>query len=280
MFSVPSGKLPKDKPSTGPEELPEQQQWQLQYLLKTLKDSGHQESEDILQAHHTEFHQLVQDITDKVKAEATVELNTVLEAQIKCLSEEYQRKTEELQCLFNQEKQSMTDNFQAVKASLQDKVDVLTAELQDYDKLKQRVKESTFKRDLQNNIQAHSSPGAFWEQELESLLFVIEMKSERLQEQGRKLMQLEALVEKNFPLEDQVKHLLQQNEDLHVRLENYQCLIQQLSKEKESLHESLEKEVLLSQKLNQEKDELLYKLLHPGASPSHLPPLTPELSPG
>lgn len=43
-------------------------------------------------------------------------------------------------------------------------------------------------------LQAHGSPGAFWESEQESLLFVIEMKSERVQEQNRKLQQMDALV--------------------------------------------------------------------------------------
>jgi len=42
--------------------------------------------------------------------------------------------------------------------------------------------------------QTHGSPGEFWEQEQESLLFVIEMKLERLQEQGNKLLQMETLV--------------------------------------------------------------------------------------
>lgn len=42
--------------------------------------------------------------------------------------------------------------------------------------------------------QTHGSPGAFWEQEQESLLFVIEMKRERLQDQGNKLLQMETLV--------------------------------------------------------------------------------------
>lgn len=43
-------------------------------------------------------------------------------------------------------------------------------------------------------LQAHGSPGAFWESEQESLLFVIEMKSERVQEQSRKLQHMDALV--------------------------------------------------------------------------------------
>lgn len=77
------------------------------------------------------------------------------------------------------------------------------------------------------------------------------MKSERVQEQNRKLQQMESLVgaevdvrpsvrpssspslhascrqvEKNLALEDQLIHALQQNEDLRVRRDNCQTLIQ------------------------------------------------------
>lgn len=47
-------------------------------------------------------------------------------------------------------------------------------------------------------LQAHGSPGAFWESEQESLLFVIEMKSERLREQNGKLQDMEQLVRLRF----------------------------------------------------------------------------------
>lgn len=79
-------------------------------------------------------------------------------------------------------------------------------------------------------------------------MFVIEMKSEQVQEQSRKLQNMEALVtrrrpprppegckaerflclqvKKNLALEDQIVHVLQQNEDLKVRIDNCQTLIQ------------------------------------------------------
>lgn len=79
------------------------------------------------------------------------------------------------------------------------------------------------------------------------------MKAERVQEQSRKLQQMDELVgsksfktvtpwalkglaedvwfssvqvEKNLSLEDQIVHVLQQNEDLKVRIDNCQTLIQ------------------------------------------------------
>lgn len=107
----------------------------------------------------------------------------------------------------------------AFVSRLKAQVQQLSAELQDYKQLKRRVQESTFSKDLQRNLQvtppggqarhrtpcccfsvptfcpqAHGSPGAFWESEQESLLFVIEMKSEQVQEQSRKLQNVDALV--------------------------------------------------------------------------------------
>lgn len=95
-------------------------------------------------------------------------------------------------------------------------------ELQHYHHLQQKVQQSSFQRDLQRNLQvssegaelsthlisagpvaehshprdpqAHGSPGAFWESEQESLVFVIEMKTERGQELSRKLQHMDLLV--------------------------------------------------------------------------------------
>ncbi|XP_024919235.1 coiled-coil domain-containing protein 69-like isoform X2 [Cynoglossus semilaevis] len=65
----------------------------------------------------------------------------------------------------------------------------------------------------------------FLECEQESLLFVIEMKSEQVQEQIKKLQQMDVLVEKNLSLEDHSIHILQQSEDLRVRIDNCQTPI-------------------------------------------------------
>lgn len=89
-------------------------------------------------------------------------------------------------------------------------------------------------------------------------------------------------MEKNLSLEDQVIHILQQNEDLRVRIENYQTLIQQLSRDQHRLQEALEKHTSETQKLQQEKEELLFKLLHRDSCSSnptfHLPAILSEVS--
>ncbi|XP_010779360.1 coiled-coil domain-containing protein 69, partial [Notothenia coriiceps] len=101
-----------------------------------------------------------------------------------------------LQKKHEEEKTELTETFQAAENVLKGQVEQLSADLHVYNELRRRVEQSTFKKDLQRNIQAHGSPGAFWESEQESLLFVIEMKSERVQEQSRKLLQMEDLVGK------------------------------------------------------------------------------------
>lgn len=190
-------------------------------------------------------------------------------------------------------------------------------------------------------LQAHGSPGAFWESEQESLLFVIEMKSEQVQEQSRKQQNMEALVnaafaaaaswelgsahwllclqvKKNLALEDQIAHVLQQNEDLKVRIDNCQTLIQyvscggpcwrpgvlhpgpvttatywppaslhvfflvlrQISREEQDLKVALERQTAMNQNLSQEKEQLMFKLRHRASYPSiHLPAMVPELAP-
>ncbi|XP_035525322.1 coiled-coil domain-containing protein 69 [Morone saxatilis] len=256
-------------------------EWQLRTLKEVLSANGNPERAELLKEHaDEEVCALVLSILDKVKTETTADLNVLHEQKSKAATEEHKRNIEELQTRHEQEKTQLTETFQAAENVLKGEVEELTAELQVYNELKRRVKESTFKKDLQRNIQAHGSPGAFWESEQESLLFVIEMKSERVQEQSRKLQQMDALTEKNLALEDQMVHVLQQNEDLRVRIDNCQTLIQQLSKEQQDLKVALERQAVINQKLSQEKEQLMFKLRHRDSCPTiHLAAMVQEISP-
>ncbi|KAM6923515.1 coiled-coil domain-containing protein 69 [Xenentodon cancila] len=256
-------------------------EWQLKIFKQVLSANGNPERAELLK-HHTdeEVCSLVLSILDKVKTETTADLNVLHEQNSKAAVEEHDRHVGELHRKHEQERNQLTETFQAAQNVLQGKVEVLTAELQLYNELQRRVRESTFKKDLQRNIQEHGSPGAFWESEQESLLFVIEMKTERVQEQSRKLQQMDELVEKNLSLEDQVIHVLQQNEDLKVRMDNCQTLIQQLSREQQDLKVALERQVAVNQKLSQEKEQLMFKLRHKDSCPSiHLPAMMQEIAP-
>uniref|UniRef100_A0A8C7YI34 Coiled-coil domain-containing protein 69 n=1 Tax=Oryzias sinensis TaxID=183150 RepID=A0A8C7YI34_9TELE len=229
-------------------------EWQLKILKEVLSANGSSERAELLRQHtDEEVCALVQSILDKVKAETAADLNVLHEQQSSRAAEEHERRG---------------------------RVSELEAELQVYNELKTRVEESTFKKDLQRNLQEHGSPGAFWESEQESLLFVIEMKSARVQEQSRKLQQMNHLMEKNQSLEDQLVHALQQNEDLTVRINNCQTLIQQLTKEQLDLKGALERQMTVNQTLSQEKEQLMFKLRHRESCPSiHLPAMMQEIAP-
>ncbi|KAM8732489.1 coiled-coil domain-containing protein 69 [Acanthopagrus schlegelii] len=256
-------------------------EWQLRTLKEVLSSNGNPERAELLKHHaDEEVCALVLSILDKVKTETTADLNVLHEQKNKAATEEHERNLEELQKRHEQEKTELTERFEAAENVLKGKVEELTSDLQVYNELKIRVEESTFKKDLQRNIQAHGSPGAFWESEQESLLFVIEMKSERVQEQNRKLLQMDSLVEKNLSLEDQIINILQQNEDLRVRIDNCQTLIQGLSKEQQDMKVALERQLVINQKLSQEKEQLMFKLRHRGSCPTiHLPAMLPEITP-
>ncbi|XP_061644111.1 coiled-coil domain-containing protein 69 isoform X2 [Phyllopteryx taeniolatus] len=103
------------------------------------------------------------------------------------------RPQQDVERVHEEVKVQLTEKFQISENLLKGELSELKAELEPYNELKRRVQEATFKKDLLRNIQAHGSPGAFWESEQESLLFVIEMKSERLREQNKKLQRLEQL---------------------------------------------------------------------------------------
>ncbi|XP_061582137.1 coiled-coil domain-containing protein 69 isoform X2 [Cololabis saira] len=256
-------------------------EWQLQILKQVLSANGSAARAELLKQHtEEEVCVLVLSILDKVRTETTADLNVRHEQKSKAAGEEHERLVGDVRRKYEREKLQLTETFQATQGVLQRRADVLAAELQVYNELKRRVQESTFKRDLQRNVQEHGSPGAFWESEQESLLFVIEMKTERVQEQSRKLQQMDQLVEKNLSLEDQIVHVLQQNEDLTVRMDNCQTLVQQLSREQQDLKAALDRQVVLNQNLSQEKEQLMFKLRHRDSCPSmHLPARMQEIAP-
>ncbi|KAM6976907.1 coiled-coil domain-containing protein 69 [Aplochiton taeniatus] len=276
------GKYNLDELDLGLEKQLERFEWQLKILKEVLLTNGSQESAELLKGHaHGELCALVQSITDKVRTETSADLTVVYEERSKSAAEEHQSKLEELQRIHVEEKTALSESHQTSENVLKARVDELTAELHVFNELKKRVQDSTFKKDLQRNIQAHGSPGPFWESEQESLLFVIEMKTERVQEQGSKLYQMQTLEENNQSLESQLIHVHQQNEDLRVRIDNYQSLIQQLSKEQNDRQGALERQTVLSNKLSQEKEQLMFKLRHRDSCPTiHIPPtIMPEVVP-
>ncbi|NWJ12012.1 CCD69 protein, partial [Crypturellus undulatus] len=168
-------------------------------------------------------------------------------------------------------------------------IDALNSQLKSFQEKMKRVEESLLSKDYKKHIEEHGSPSPFWEQELESLHFVIEMKNEHIHGLDKKLLNLESVVEQNLLLEEKVKTLQQENEDLHARTQNHLIMSRylpspgrasvhtcrwhlqweqhvpfarrQLSEELVAARGALEKESQLREQARREKEELLYRVL-------------------
>ncbi|XP_054648401.1 coiled-coil domain-containing protein 69 [Dunckerocampus dactyliophorus] len=258
-------------------------EWQLIILKEVLSANGNTERAELLKEHaDEEVCTLVLGILDKVKTETAARINAVHQQQSQKVSEQHQRHVHELQKAHEEVKGHLTERFQEAENHLKAEVSGLKAELECYKQLKRRVQDCTFKKDLIRNIQAHGSPGVFWESEQESLLFVIEMKSERVQEQNRKLQQMEELAEEKKSVEERLVQVSQHNDDLRGRLDNTHAVLQQLSREHRDMKVALERQLALNQKLAREKEQLVFKLtdscpaINMAAAVTMLPEVTPS----
>ncbi|XP_069055683.1 coiled-coil domain-containing protein 69 isoform X2 [Pleurodeles waltl] len=184
-------------------------------------NSGSQEK------HQQECERLKKEQEEAAK-ERDAEITRRLTEQAEALRTDHESQCKELQRLHDQEKASMTEEFQTMQAALQE----------------------------------YGSPGQFWEQELQSLHFVIEMKNEKLHELEKKLLNLTLVMERNLSLEEKVSALQQDNENLHVQIQNHVSVTRQLSEDLQSLQEALERETLARQQVHHEKEELLYRVLN------------------
>ncbi|KAM8848052.1 LOW QUALITY PROTEIN: microtubule-associated tumor suppressor 1 homolog A-like [Synchiropus picturatus] len=114
----------------------------------------------------------------------------------------------------------------------------------------------------------------YLEQELESLKVVLDIKNQQLHQQEKKLLDLDSL-QKNVKLDESLRKVQQENEDLKARMERHATLSKQLSTEQAVLQQSLQMESKVNKRLSMENEELLWKLnngephrVSPG-SPSH-----------
>ncbi|XP_059950424.1 coiled-coil domain-containing protein 69 [Mesoplodon densirostris] len=226
----------------------------------------------ILQQHEEDKKKWAQ----KVEKERELELGEKLNEQRRVLEGEHAEALRVLQASHEQDKEALTHSFQEAKAALQETTDRLTAELETFQAKMKRVEESILSQDYKQYIQEYGSPSQFWEQELESLHFVIEMKNERIHELDKRLILMETVREKNLLLEEKITTLQQENEDLHARGRNQMAVSRQLSEDLLLTQEALEKESQLCRQLQQEKEQLLYRVLGADASPAFpLASLTP-----
>ncbi|NP_001121321.1 coiled-coil domain-containing protein 69-B [Xenopus laevis] len=238
-------------------------------LLQKIKEYE-QEIRNILQKHQEEKTALA----DAHKAD--VEARTlVLQAQaqkdrdaetVKLLSEqaatmkaEMEEMFAELQKSYEQEKSSLTEIHQQLTDALQESVDELNSQLASFREKMKRVEESILSQDYQRHIQDYGSPGQFWEKELQSLHFVIEMKSELIREQDKRLQRHKSTMERSLELEERSRTLQQENEALKVQTQKQGAITVRLSEELLSIQTTLEKQTHRCEQLEREKEQNLYR---------------------
>ncbi|NWH46033.1 CCD69 protein, partial [Fregata magnificens] len=218
---------------------------------------GQEEEEEQLRAGTA---RIAQDVNIQVEKGKDLEL----EEQFKALRREHTKTLQELQRAHEQEKLLLAESHHRSQAALQETIQALNSQLKSFQERMKRVEESLLSTDYKKHIQEHGSPSPFWEQELESLHFVIEMKNEHIHGLDKKLLNLETVVERNLLLEEKVKTLQQENEDLQVRTQNHLVMARQLSEELLAARGALEKEAQLRERAHHEKEELLYRVLNGG----------------
>ncbi|XP_015731372.1 coiled-coil domain-containing protein 69 [Coturnix japonica] len=187
-----------------------------------------------------------------------------LKEKFDALRREHEETLQELQRVHEQEKLLLAESHLKSQEALQETITTLKSQLQSFQDRMKRVEESLLSRDYKKHIEEHGSPSPFWEQELESLHFVIEMKNEHIHNLDKKLLNLESVAERNLLLEEKVKTLQQENEDLQVRTQNHLVMTRQLSEELLAIRGALEKESKLREQAHHEKEELLYRVLNGG----------------
>ncbi|NXI47568.1 CCD69 protein, partial [Galbula dea] len=232
-----------------------------------------QEEEQLQNASQGGSARIAQDVTIQVEKEKDLELEEKFDA----LRREHTETLQELQRVHEQEKLLLAESHHRSQAALQETIQALNSQLKSFQERMKRVEESLLSTDYKKHIQEHGSPSPFWEQELESLHFVIEMKNEHIHSLDKKLLNLETVVEKNLLLEEKVKTLQQENEDLQVRTQNHLVMARQLSEELMATRGALEKEAQLGEQARREKEELLYRVLN-GRDASSFPMATGEVS--
>lgn len=182
------------------------------------------------------------------------DLETNLSQQLQSVRQQHQLSLQELSDVHTQELQSLNEKLRDAEMVLNEKIQALT--LENAALMERLSEEESRNRDMSQK----DSHTLYLEQELESLKAVLEIKTERLRQQEKKLMEVDKLTEKNVKLGDSLRKVQQENEDLKARMERHAALSRQLSSEQTLLQESLQKESKVNKRLSMENEELLWKL--------------------
>lgn len=250
----------------------------LEAALHTLKEQ-HQKDQDELEERLQTFYQAewdkvqltYQEEADKCKMlmqEQMKELKASHEAmkleleqshteQLQCVKQRYEMSLEELSKVHNQELQIFEKTLKDAEAALSGQIEALTEENNAL--IEKLTAEENRRKELAEKCQKDSHT-LYLEQELESIKVVLDIKNKQLHQQEKQLMEVDKLKEKNVKLDESLKKVQQENEDLKARMDRHAALSRQLSTEQAVLQESLQKESKVNKRLSMENEELLWKL--------------------
>ncbi|KAG7518149.1 hypothetical protein JOB18_026620 [Solea senegalensis] len=186
-----------------------------------------------------------------------LELQSSHEEQLQCVKQQYEESLEELTKVHHQELQSLDKMLKDAESSLLGQIQELTIENNAL--IEKLTAEERRRKELADKSQKDSH-SLYLEQELDSLKVVLDIKNKQLHQQEKKLMEIEKLMEKNVKLDENLKKVQQENEDLKARMERHAAMSRQLSTEQAMLQESLQKESKVNKRLSMENEELLWKL--------------------
>ncbi|KAM6952296.1 microtubule-associated tumor suppressor 1 homolog A-like [Lycodopsis pacificus] len=223
------------------------------------------------QAEWDKVHLTYQDETDKCKTlmqqqmgelkanhEAmTLELESSHAEQLLSVTQQYDASLEELSKVHNQELQSSERTLKETGAALSGQIQELTVE---NNTLIEKLTAVENRRKQLAEKSQKDSHTLYLEQELESLKVVLDIKNKQLHQQEKKMMTIDTLTEKHVKLDESLKKVQQENEDLKARMEKHYALSRQLSTEQAVLQESLQKESKVNKRLSMENEELIWKL--------------------
>ncbi|XP_051983528.1 microtubule-associated tumor suppressor 1 homolog isoform X2 [Xyrauchen texanus] len=261
------------------QKLQEQHQTELEELEERLKEFYSAEWDKTHQAYQKEADKcraLMQQQVEEVRnqQEALRNQREVAHTErIEILKREYENSYAELRKIHNQDMQELDKTLKESEASLNEKIQSLTAE---NETLKERLREEEEWRKALAEKSQKDAHTLYLEQELESLRAVLEIKTNQIHQQDKKLMQMDKLIDDNLKLEEYLNKVQQENEDYKARMDKHAALSKQLSTEQAMLQQTLQKESKVNKRLSMENEELLWKL-HNGdlCSPRHLSPTSP-----
>ncbi|XP_051870351.1 coiled-coil domain-containing protein 69-like [Pristis pectinata] len=249
----------------------EEHEEELAQLREDLCSTYNTEKQQLQYLHAEEIEKLKQELQKKegeLSDSRIVELKGRHSEYVKSLKEECETALAGLVKQHKQEQESLTESFEKANMCLKERIEELTTQVNSFQMKTKKIEDAILRRGLNRDDKNLHPPTLFWEQELESLHFVVEMKNERIHQLDKQVLQMKNLVEVNILLEEKVKTLQQENEDLKVRLKSQQDFARQLSMEHEALQQTLEKEAMMKERLFHEKEELVWKLQNGDGSPT------------